>query len=215
MSQSKVEYELKEALLNTGILQPFSSKSHGSRIEVLCRPVLGQEAAWLIVVKKLLQAFPEPEKAAESQFSVFLASQFLLKENKLVKGWYLKLEGKNTKELKEKTPEVVAILAKAKPDLTPVIRQPAPVALSAYHRPLPPGVHPSKKVQLARNAPQAPTGGPKPKVTSKRTVDASGRVTTTFEMPLPGVRGQLNPPSDKGGVLNLGEVPHVLRGRSS
>lgn len=203
---TKLEVFLKSKLLDSGLVQPVSSSSKGGSIEILCRARFGQDKDWL---DQVLQILLECEKFG---LEVLIAKRYLLKEGRMVFGWYLKFTAKNAAELNKKVMEVftkVDLMSKS------VVSSNVPV------RPAPPGVHP-KKIPAPR-PPQ--TSGPDPipsnvspriKRVERKFDQESGRVTEVFEMPLPHVTKPMNIPNERGrGASSAGSAPLILRGRKA
>lgn len=90
---TKIELELRETLLTTGLVQPIKTFKKGSKVSALCRQVPGQEAAWLKALHAILVAFKGAPEA------LHVCRQYVLKDDKMVFGWYVSLEGSAT-ELK-------------------------------------------------------------------------------------------------------------------
>lgn len=156
------EQEIREALSMTGLVTPVSSSSKAGRAEFLCRIVPGKDADWLLMVEKLLQ---------QRTGVLFIARQYLLKDNKLVFGWFIEVQCDSVAKLKEEVPYLVTALGR-------------------------PGRIVKTKADPKKAPPRKqPVTGPSPlKVVSSSTDSEGNRIEIT-EMPIPHVGKDLNTPS--------------------
>ena len=76
---TRTELELRGALLGTGIVQPTQSYSKGGRLEILCRPMPGQDKAIMAMLKVLLNA------GEQHGIIVHACKRFVMKDGRVVK----------------------------------------------------------------------------------------------------------------------------------
>lgn len=200
MSNEKLEFELKSALLSTGLLQPISSEATSKSVSVMCRGVPGQDRAWLRTMESLLVLNGIP--------FLHVCKRFVAKDGKMVFGWHISVDVKSAKTLKSSVGWLCNFLSTVKPELVTTeqetaveVRQPAGPSPSNEYLKMAKGMPPPR----APGPPGLSHQPPPPeefkftkKVVSKKT-DEKGRVTITEEMPLPHVYQELNKPNEKGG----------------
>jgi hypothetical protein len=215
---TKTELEFRSALMETGIVQPTKSYSKGGRLEVLCRPMPGQEKAILSMLRTLLVA------GNESGIIVHACKRFVMKEDKLVFGWNFAVETKSAKELNEAVEKMKGALVEVRPEL--VSAEETPELVPPPATPTPPPASPYKSLyktdrqvmqesglitvdpeagRLGRLAPErsrtkydlGKKEGFALSMVEKR-LDDAGVPTIVFEMPLPHVTRELNVPNAKG-----------------
>lgn len=226
MSAKEVEFSFKSALMSTGLVQPVESTSKGGKLSALCRQVPGQEAGWLQVLPRLLKA------SEEFGFDLHLCRKYVLRNGRLVYGWYIGVESKNTKSLMDAVINLNEILSKAKP----ILNKPAHLApgkhptqkskdpLAAGYQPGP-DFKPPKPKKVAPGRPQYETDNYRKKIpyappgtesttdnpvlvvaSRKQIKDRKGRpmVEEVIEVPLPHIYTEdMNKPNERGGgVLN-------------
>lgn len=174
----------------TGMLQTVDVSGSKSEIAILSRQVPGQEKAWLDVLTKLLKS------RASSLVDLLICRKYLIKNNRLVFGWYISLRGINTASVQEACTELKAVLAKARPSLEDT-------------KPSTP------QVNVPRVLAQEPASAHGGLRVISRSRDARGNVVTEEEFPIPHVYGMMNIPNEKGkGVLVLNEeLPLILQGQ--
>lgn len=197
---AKTELALQSALMSTGLVQPVETKGRGGRVEILCRQVPGQERPWLRVVEGLLAALPSGE--------LHICRRYVLKEGKLAFGWHLGFEMPTAKALQNAAELAVAVLARAKPELTSVVEDEAQAVVvpPQRSRAMAPGQHPPRAAPVAR-APGAPARLEMPppgrtegiRVVRRAVDEETGSTIIEEEMPLPHVYRDLNKPRHKDG----------------
>lgn len=101
---TKVEMELREALVGTGIVAPVSSVGRGGRLEILCRQVPGvPEVSMIELVAVMLT------EAEAGSFGLHVCKRFVLKDGKPAFGWNFAIEMPTLKGVK-----AAVIILKAK-----------------------------------------------------------------------------------------------------
>lgn len=75
---------LRDALTSTGVVLPLKVTSKGNSHSILCRPIRGQDMAWVDTVEKILVAFEDKE-----DIQLHLGRQYVLKGGKMAAGWYV------------------------------------------------------------------------------------------------------------------------------
>lgn len=197
---NKAPQALREALYETGLVQPIELSGRGGNVSCLCRQIPGHEKSWIRVVDSIL------EVAEENKIDVHVCRRYIRKNDRMVFGWFLGVEAKSAKALVEAIDLLVPVLKRAQefildePD--PVVRKPA--------RPYADKTPESIKRALALDginigtvAPQRdPTSSgpdpvaPKNVVPALRVVnsaiDNNGKRTIIEEMPLPHVYGSMD-----------------------
>lgn len=206
MTTNMLEYELRSAILSTGLLQPVSSKKTAKSISILCRGVPGQDKIWLREMEELLGKFPDD--------SLHVCKKFVSKDGKMVFGWHIGVDSTSPKSLKKSVQWLCEYLATFKPSLVS-----EPVTAVAPHAPEPPRAQPEVPNILKGMPPPRAPGPPgmesqpppptlykfEKKTLSKKT-DGKGKVTLTEEVPLPHVYRELNRPTEKDrGAKYLGD----------
>jgi hypothetical protein len=204
MSATKMEMELRMGIMGTGLLQPVESSTGKGHLEVLSKVVPGQEKAWVALLDNVLEL-------TEGGVDLHVCRRYLRKKGRTVFGWHLAITAKNAKKLQEALDAVLAVLARAQPELAPEEPQEALAAVLGAPARTPrvgtlrPGQHPPPQPGIPR-APGAPGGfGEEPENfvptirVVKKGVDAQGRPTSIEEMPLPHVYRELNKPAHKFG----------------
>lgn len=166
--KKNVEELLRTALLETGMVYPLSSERVFAGCTFLCRQVPGQEAAWIQTVDRLLRW----ETEQTDKTNLFIARRYLLKEGKMVFGWFLKFSGPNRK----------SIVAAAE-RLVEVLKRPTAVA--------PTQIVQAPQVQSS-GALRPQTGGMK---VVRRETGEDGQIIEETEMRLPHVPSDLNVPT--------------------
>lgn len=206
MATSKAEFELKSALLGTGVVSPVSAVSKGGNLEVLCRQVPLREKA---VIQMLTEVLTTAEKEA---INLHVCKRFILKDGKLAFGWNFALDCKSAKAALVAVEVISKRLVEIQPDLV-VAEQ----ALLPEPEPAPAPVRPATQstpdaATLRRRGIAVHTeAGIIGNVTERRGslqrgVATEGRLTitqqdsggTVFEMPLPHVRREMNVPNERG-----------------
>jgi hypothetical protein len=183
---TKAEFELKSALISTGLVLPVGSSSRGGYVEVLSRQVPGQEKAWLQVVKDLLLA----AKAATAD--VHICRRYLMPEDQMVFGWHMSISTKGAKAAEELVGKLNALVfSKAKPSLTLVTAEERSGGRLAA--PDPDSGGPQRR---AAPAEEGSTAGGVRTVAQGR--DRKGKPWEIREIPLPHVNRDLNVPNKKG-----------------
>lgn len=214
MSATKMEMELRMGIMGTGLLQPVESSTGKGHLEVLSKIVPGQEKAWIALLDELLAL-------TEAGVDLHVCRRYLRRKGRMVFGWHLAIAAKNARKLQEGLDGVLAVLARAQPELAP--EEPLE-ALAAVQEPpartprvgtLRPGQHPPPQPGVPREPGQPGGFGPAPENfvptirVVKRGVDEKGRPTSIEEMPLPHVYRELNKPAHKFGKgakgINTGE----------
>jgi hypothetical protein len=198
MNTAKASLELKSALLMTGLVQPVSSETEVRKISVLCRQVPGQESAWLKVVHKLL------EKAEETSIDLLVCRRYLLKDGRMVFGWYLEIHGKKAAAISAATSVLIEVLEGAKPSLvsTPEVPQARPVVST-------PVVQESPKTPPKK---EESRGSMSVNVIHRKVNPQTGQITEITEMPLPHVYRDLNVPTEPTFSPKLGKYVGGGRG---
>lgn len=188
MSNSKLEYDLKSAILSTGLLQPVSATSTSKSISVMCRAVPGQDKVWMKTMEGLLES-------AVGDFHI--CKRFVFKEGKMVFGWHLGIDSKSAKNLKTAINWLCEYLGTVKPTLNP---EPVPQS-NPYNEPPAPALTVSQPVVLPKGMPPPrPPGEPAavqpapPSFVFKAT-----QISQEEEIiPLPHVYSEMNVPNEKG-----------------
>lgn len=98
----EVEFDLKSAILQTGLLQPVSSSMKGCHLEILCRQVPGREQAWLKVVQAILIHLEGANP--------HICRRYILKDGKMVFGWHIQLDAPNKKGLAQIAGDLKTVL---------------------------------------------------------------------------------------------------------
>lgn len=202
MRTGEIELTMKSSLLGTGLVQPVSSSSSRGRLEVLCRQVPGQEAAWLRVVGQLLEA---------QEDGLHVCRRYVRRDGRMVFGWHLGLETRSVRALGAAVAALTAVLEGARPTLTGAApaqdagegesQRDSPSVAAPPSRPLPAGVHPKREAYPRPPGPSARVPPPQESATIKvisHEVDEDGNVVTIEEMPLPHVYGEMNRPTAGG-----------------
>lgn len=166
--KKNIEELIRGALIQTEMVYPVSSDRVFAGCQFLCRQIPGQEAQWLQTVDRLLKWEAEQTDKA----SLFIARRYLLKDGKMVYGWFFKLTGPSGK--------AIATIAQ---NVVNVLKTPTTVA-------------PAKVVQ----APQAQSPGAlRPQTGGMRVVrretGEDGQLIEETEMRLPHVPSDLNVPT--------------------
>lgn len=177
----KHEFTLKNALLNTGVVQPVESSSTSKSVSVLCRSVPGQDPAWVKAMESILQSNP----------TVHLCKKFVMKNGSMVFGWHIFIESKSAKTLEQDVHSVCEILSNVSPSLepaTPAPKKPSVAGPTLVPRP------PNEPAAVQ----EAPSSFVFSKRTAQRTVNQKGEVTIIEEMPIPHVYSEMNRPNSKG-----------------
>ncbi len=172
----------------TGLVMPLSSDRVWSGWELLCRQVPGQESVWLQMVDKLLR-WEATAPSGRTPDKLFIARRYLLKDGKMVYGWYLKLTCKSADRLREATESMVEVLKTGKPEATeaPVVSQQRPVQKQGQ--------------QLMR--------------VLQRSQDEEGNVHEVTEMRLPHITRDLNVPTKPVWSESLGKFIGGQKGAKS
>jgi hypothetical protein len=169
MKKRKNEDLVRDALLESALVVPISSERSYAGWEFLCRQVPGQERAWLACVEDLLRW---AQTALSKSEELLIARKYLIKDDRMVYGWLLRLKAKSAQNVSNLTDSFISILKK-KASSMPVAALPQSAGT----------------VQ-----PRTSTVTPRIKIVSKMT-DEEGRLIEVTEMPLPHVRHDLNIPS--------------------
>lgn len=238
MSNEKIEFDLKSAIFNTGLIQPVESSMKGGRLSIICRQIPGQEAPWIQLIPKLLKA------AEEANIDLHLCRKYVLRGGKMVYGWHLGVDAKNAKAVQTFLDEVLKpVLEKAKPvlhaaaspgkhpikpskDPMKAAYQPGPSFKDQPKKSPPPGriqynFENNNKVIYAPMGTESNTDNPVAVMTSRKiTKDRRGRnvIEEVVEVPLPHIHTEdMNKPNERGGgVLNpLYDVPLALQGHGN
>jgi hypothetical protein len=188
---------LQGALMASGLLQPLSVTGRGGRLEALCRQVPGQEKSWLEAVHRILF------KLGEAKTDIIIARRYLLKDGKMVFGWFLQLDLKTAKQVQEAVQAIQEAL-----EATTLVEAPAPT----QPLPRPPQKLASEVAKMTTATPRAPEYSPDPvPPTGYQPQVKLGRMgpdgkREVLEMPLPHVYGELNKPKQGStkGVRTLG-----------
>jgi len=106
--KKKTEEEVAEALRQSQMVEPVSSDRTWSGWAFLCRLLPGQEKNWLKTVENILRWASKRDHT-----ELFIARQYLLKNDKVVFGWFVELKVKNAKELKEASDGFCALLKRS------------------------------------------------------------------------------------------------------
>lgn len=185
MKKNKTEELIKEALAMTGLISPVSSDRVWAGWELLCRQVPGQEGPWLQTVDRLLR-WEASRPSGRTPDRLFIARRYLLKDGKMVFGWYLKLNCKSAEGLREATESLVEVLKGSKP------QRASGGPLAAPQRP------PSTAIRVIQNS-----------------TDDDGNVHEITEMRLPHVGKDMNTPSKPVWNEELGKFVGGGRGAKS
>lgn len=185
----KAEQILRDALAMTGMVIPLTSTGRGGSVEFLCRQIPGQEASWLGVVESLLKWGEEKSNIKDR---LFIARRYLLKDGKMVFGWFVGIDMPSATKLQDACKTMAELISGHQAELSPAVSTAPP----------------------QRGAVKAPParGGPSITVVSRGT-DGEGKDYEVTEMPLPHVSRDLNAPttgSTKGAFLH-GKAPVVGR----
>ena len=195
MSSSQMVYELKSALLSTGLLQPLSEEVTPKSVSILCRGVPGQDRAWVRTIEDLLSKAP---------MNLHLCKKFVFKGGKVAFGWHLSVEEKTSKALKGSVTWLCTYFATVKPELNSTESQEAidDEDIERAKR---------TRVSAAPQKPNVPKGMPPPRLPdgnpgmahqpappenfqfAMKSIDKD-----TTEIPLPHVYRDLNSPNAKG-----------------
>jgi hypothetical protein len=223
---TKAELELREVLLTTGLVQPLSTTGAKNRVSALCRQVPGQEKPWLEVVANILK-----DSVDDPEIHLHVCRQYIWKDERMVFGWHLSLDGKGTKDIERQ----LLWLREAVKGVEPVFGAPPAPRAAPEPRDVPPAVIPAElledinkdqEVRLARvqshttASPRAPDksvpdpvapGAFSPSIRVVKTGtarDSKNRTIQTVEteFPLPHVYVRdMNAPNEKGkGASTLG-----------
>lgn len=216
---TKAETELREILLNTGVLLPVKSTGKPNKVSVLCRQVPGQEKAWLKGLTALLRT------AAFHEFEVHACRQYVLKDENLAFGWHLSIEQKNAKELGLALVHVRTALKDVEPELTAPTPQPSQPSRPPRRAQL------SKELLARQKRYQRSTtahprqldptpdvvapGGAQPvrleTIVSTRD-NKTGKPIVEVEMPLPHTYGEVGKPNAKGAGAWRGDFKPMVGG---
>jgi hypothetical protein len=179
---TKAEFELKSALISTGLVLPVGSSSKGGYVEILSKQVPGQEKAWLQVVRDLLSA------AKELSVDLHICRRYLMPDNQMVYGWHFSLSAKGAKAAEALVAQLNdKVFSKAKPALTPATDEERPGRRQAA-----PDSGPRNAAPDIRGSHE---GGVQ---TVAQGRDSRGRPWVIDEIPLPHTRRDLNIPNRKG-----------------
>lgn len=175
----------------TGLVYPLSSDRVWAGWELLCRQVPGQESSWLQTVDKLLR-WEASRPAGRTPDKLFIARRYLLKDGKMVYGWYLKLNCKSAEGLKEATDSLIEVLKESRPQPSAAPRQ----APTASQGPVVQSPAPALRV-------------------IQRSKDEEGHVHEVTEMKLPHVTRDLNVPTKPVWNEALGKFTGGQKGAKS
>ncbi len=171
----KAEAILREALAETGAVIPLKSSGRGGTIDYLCKQMPGHESRWLSMVESLLQW----AETAGVQEYFLVARKYLLKDGKMVFGWYIRLEASSATRLQETCQSFAECLQAATRVAEDIPVQAARPALAAQ----------------APQVTQAPKkNGPSIQIV-KQWTDDNGKQWEESVMPLPHAHKDLNIPS--------------------
>jgi hypothetical protein len=215
-SGSPLEYDLKSALLGTGMVQPVSSgfeKGKNGRLWVLCRQLPHRERPWLKVVHLLLSV------AEDMDVELHICRRYVLKEGRLVFGWYVGVSGP-PRRVQRTVEGLLATLAGVEAPLDAVDEDgPSGRAIAApgdedgpveperrFQLPVAPGRRAGPPVAVVR-PPGAPAAvedppedfTPRIRVVRNTTDSETGRRIIEEEMPLPHVYREMNKPAHEFG----------------
>lgn len=203
---NKAEFELKSALLGTGVVSPLSAVSKGGSVEVLCRQVPRREKAVLHMLTEILTT------AEKESISLHVCKRFILKDGKLAFGWNFALDCKNPKAASMAVGVISKRLVELQPDLAeqdepqaPPEPTPTPQAASQAPQSFDPlalrrrGIAVHTEAGIIGNVQER-------RGSFQRGVPTEGRLTITyqqgkdaiFEMPLPHVTREANIPNERG-----------------
>lgn len=106
---TKLELELRETLLTSGMVQPIKTSKKAGRVSIICRQVPGQESSWLKALQTILLAFKDTPDL------IHACRQYVIKDDKMVFGWSMSIEG-STAEIKAALEKLKLILEAIEPE---------------------------------------------------------------------------------------------------
>jgi hypothetical protein len=209
MASQKALVRLQSALLTTGLVQPVDTESGPGYVELLCRPVPGQDRTWLQAVEALLRGAAGIEGA-----DLRVGVRFVLRDDRFLKGVFLRLACKPAKALEVAADQIADLLVPFKATLVAAEETPQSMAYCPPTRALPrqAAVEPAEEEENpkvrellrehTRAYPrEALSFGPDPKAPAGFTPRV--RVIpikdgTAYEIALPHMYDDLNRPTEKG-----------------
>lgn len=170
----KAESILREALAETGAVVPLQSTGRGGQIDFLCKQIPGHESRWLYMVESLLRWAEQ-----SGLYSNFLiARRYLLKDDRMVFGWFLSLDLSSAVKLQEACETLAKCLASSTKGAEGILVD-APKAAPRQAVPAP---------QVEK------TETPRIRIV-KQWIDDNGKQWEESVMPLPHAHKDLNVPS--------------------
>lgn len=187
----KAESILRDALADTGAVIPLHSVGRGGYIEFLCKQMPGHESRWLFMVESLLRW--AETKGIQSNF--LIARRYLLKDNRMVFGWFLSIDLSSAAKLQDACETLARCLETA-------TREAETLPVAAV-----------KQVQSPQTPNASKRSEPSPLIRIvKQGVDEQGRVYEESVMALPHARSDLNVPSKPKWNEELGRFVGGNRG---
>lgn len=197
--------DFENVLRMSGLVIPLWGGGYGKRQWLMARQVPGREKTWLKAVQAMLEKWgEETEKGTE----LVIARRYILKNKKMVFGWYISVEHKSAAEVKQVFANLIEVVNgfagtfEAEPEDEPA-PQPTAKAQKQGKRPTHLQATPANIASQTTARPRPPEGTPDP-VAPQNYVPRAKLVTTgpngakeVIEMPLPHVYGELNRPASK------------------
>lgn len=209
MTPAKLSHNLRTALMETGLVMPVSHGDSLRHFWVLTRLTPGQEPAWMDAVQNILIQTGHLSIDGEVP-DVIVSRRYVLKDGKMVFGWYLSVVAKKQSTLVGTVEKIIEVLRTAKAGLidvddpvpSPERQSPLRLAAPVQSRVLAPGQHPKRAVAPRPpgvGSPREPPAGHQVSIRIvKRDIDTGGQPVVIEEMPLPHTYRDLNVPNAKG-----------------